>query len=35
MFVFLHLHAAVVNALDAAEATHLLVDAQILSNTQI
>lgn len=33
MFVFLHLNAAVVNALDAAQATHLLVDTQILEST--
>lgn len=32
MFVFLHLHAAVVNALDAAQAEHLVVDAQILES---
>lgn len=30
MLVFLQLHAAVVDALDAAEASHLLIDAQIL-----
>lgn len=30
MFVFLHLHAAVINALDAAQAAHLLVNTQIL-----
>lgn len=35
MFVFLHLHAAVINALDAAQATHLLIDTQILYSTQI
>lgn len=34
MFVFLHLHAAVVNALDAAQAKHFLIDAQILESTQ-
>ncbi len=34
MLVFLHLQAAVVHALDAAEATHLLIDAQILGGTQ-
>lgn len=33
MLVFLHLHAAVINALDAAQATHLLVDTQILQST--
>lgn len=33
MFVFLHLHAAVVDALDAAQATHLLIDTQILEST--
>lgn len=32
MFVFLHLHAAVVDALAAAQATHLFVDAQILES---
>lgn len=35
MFVFLHLHAAVVNALDAAQATHLLIDTQVLKKVQI
>lgn len=34
MFVFLHLHTAVINALDAAKAQHLLVDAQTLESTQ-
>ena len=33
MFVLLHLHAAVVDALDAAEATHILVNAKILQKT--
>lgn len=32
VLVLLQLHAAVVDALDAAEAPHLLVDAQILQN---
>ena len=30
MLVFLHLQAAVINALGAAQASHLLVDTQIL-----
>lgn len=33
MFVFLHLQAAVIHALDAAQAPHLLVNAQILEST--
>lgn len=35
MFVFLHLNAAVINTLDAAQAQHLLVDAQTLESTQL
>lgn len=30
VFVLLHLHAAVVDTLDAAQATHLFVNAEIL-----
>jgi hypothetical protein len=33
MSVLLHLHAAVVDALDAAQATHILVNAKILQET--
>ena len=33
MFVLLHLHAAVVDALEAPQAKHILVDAKILQKT--
>lgn len=33
MFVLLHLHAAVVDLLDAAQVTHLFIDAEILDST--
>lgn len=33
VLVFLHLHAAVINPLDTAQATHLLVNTQILQRT--
>lgn len=33
MLVFLHLHAAVINALNAAKASHLFINAQVLLST--
>lgn len=33
VFVLLHLHAAIVDTLDAAQASHLFVNAEVLDST--
>ena len=35
VFIFLHLHAAVVNALDAAQTSHLFINTQILPSGEL